>query len=594
MNTFAQSRWDLGELFSGTVGEEIDVFIRDMQDCAASLETRRSLLTDEIDSGVFLDVLSNYARLVELTFRISAFAYLKFTEDTQNQATLDFQNRLDPILTDISNRTLFFGLWFKELPDQTVTRLIAASGEESPLGDVSYFLESLRRFKPYTLSEREEQIITLKDSSGVNTLLKLYEMITSRFKFKLEVDGEEKILTRDQLTANFRHPSPQIREATYLELNRVYRENALVLTEIYTSRVRDWHDEQLGLRNYGSALSVRNIANDVPDKAVDALLSVCRENNEIFHRYFKLKARWLGMDKLRRYDIYAPLAKSEKSYPFEQAVDLILRSFHSFSPKMAELAERMFVGKHLDSEIRSGKRGGAFCYFVLPEYAPWVSVNYSGKARDVATLAHELGHAVHAQMASAHNLLVCHAPLPLAETASVFAEMLLMDNLLTQESDLGVRRDILAHAVDDAWATIQRQAYFTLFERQAHQSISDGDGVDALNSAYMELLQEQFGDSVELYDEFKREWLLVPHLFNTPFYTYAYSFGQLLVYALYQRYKVQGEAFIPDYFKILSYGGSASPETVIREAGIDIASQSFWQGGFDVLKHMIDELEELG
>jgi oligoendopeptidase F len=280
-------------------------------------------------------------------------------------------------------------------------------------------------------------------------------------------------------------------------------------------------------------------------------------------------------------------------YPFDQAASLVLDTFERFSPRLAAYARQVFVDGHLDSEVRKGKDSGAFCYGVLPGLTPWVLLNYTAKARDVATMAHELGHAVHSLMAGEHSILTFHSTLPLAETASVFSEQLLTDRLLQEEPDVAVRRDLLVHALDDAYATVTRQAYFVLFERQAHDMIAKGATADELSAAYVANLEEQFGDAVSLSDEFKWEWISIPHIYRTPFYCYAYSFGQLLVLSLYQRYRQEGAAFIPTYLRILAHGGSQSPAAILGEAGIDMASPAFWQGGFDVIGDMIDELEAL-
>jgi oligoendopeptidase F len=418
-------------------------------------------------------------------------------------------------------------------------------------------------------------------------------MITNHFTFSLEVDGEKKSLTRDQLVSYYYNSSPEIRRAAYQELYRVYAENSTVLAQIYSHRVRDWHAEGIELRGYSSPISARNLGNDLPDEVVDTLLSVCRKNAILFQRYFLLKARCLGLEKLRRYDIYAPLAKAEKKYDFSFARQLVLDTFQEFSPQVANLAKRVFDHQHLDSETRRGKRGGGFCYAALPELTPWVLVNYSGRPGDIATLAHELGHSVHAMLAKDHSILSFHAPQPLAETASIFAEMQLTDRLLREEQDPGVRRDLLVRVLDDAYATVIRQAYFTLFERDAHRMLVEGKSFDELADHYVSNLSEQFGKAVELTDEFRWEWITVPHIYDAPFYTYSYSFGQLLVLALYQQYRREGAAFIPRYLKILSYGGSETPLKILQEAGLDITCATFWQGGFDVLDNMITDLTSI-
>lgn len=272
---------------------------------------------------------------------------------------------------------------------------------------------------------------------------------------------------------------------------------------------------------------------------------------------------------------------------------MVLDSYRAFSPQVAAMVQRVFDENHIDSEVRLGKQAGAFCLAALPELTPWVMVNYDGSAYDVAVLAHELGHAIHAMLASHQSILTQQAALPLAETASVFGEMQLTDCLLSQEKDPGLRRDLLARAIDDAYVTVMRQAFFTTFERDAHRMINDDCTVEELTAHYLDNLREQFGEAFDVSGEFRWEWLIVPHLYESPFYTYAYSFGQLLVLSLYQQYRREGESFVPRYLKILSYGGSESPIKILGEAGLDVTSPAFWQAGFDVIGGMIAELEEL-
>jgi oligoendopeptidase F len=419
-------------------------------------------------------------------------------------------------------------------------------------------------------------------------------MITNKFVFELEVEGEKKKLTRGELMTYVRHPALEMRAAAYQELYRVYGQEASVLSQIYIHRVRDWANENVKLRNFSSPIAVRNLANDIPDKVVDTLLNVSAEQAPVFHRYFRLKAGWLGMPKLRRYDLYAPLNKeSGKKIAYGDAVDMVLDSLNEFSPVVATHARRVFDEGHIDSEVRPGKRGGAFCASILPGVTPWVLANYTEEPREVATLAHELGHAIHALMAADHSVLTFHSALPLAETASVFAEMLLTDRLLAEENDPALRRDILAEAIDDAYATILRQAYFVIFEREAHRMITEGSTNDQLNQLYLSNLTQQFGDSIEINEEFQREWICIPHIYHTPFYCYAYSFGQLLALSLYQRYKEQGEAFKPTLLKILTYGGSASPDHILNEAGVNMADPDFWRGGLKFIEGMVNELEKI-
>ncbi|MBK9780658.1 MAG: M3 family oligoendopeptidase [Anaerolineales bacterium] len=581
------SKWDLSQLYSGYDSPELENAFDMIEEQVASFEGVRNKLTPDISTEQFMDVMKADETSTRIANKLYSFAGLSFTADTQDQKAQALQARVMQFLAENQNRTLFFSLWWKELDDANAKRLMDVSG------DYRYYLEAMRLYKPHTLSEAEEKIVNLKNVTGVNALGNLYDSITSRYMFKLKVGGKEKEMTAGELYSYRYSTDPAVRAASYQSQFKVLAEDGNILGQIYQTIVRDWHSENINLRKFKNSIAPRNLSNDVPDEAVEALLNVARKNVSIFQRYFKMKAKHLGMKKIRRYDIYAPLAASKKTYDWNTAVNMVLDAFQGFSPKVAELAKRVFDQNRIDSEVRKGKRGGAFCWGFLPEETPYVLVNYQGNSREVATLAHELGHAIHAMLAEHHSTYTFHSSLPLAETASTFAEMVLIDKLLSEEKDESVRRDILFKQMDDAYATIMRQSYFALFEKTAHELTQKNASVDDLANAYLENLKEQFGDSLELSDEFKWEWVGIPHIYQTPFYVYAYAFGQLLVYALYQQFKAEGESFKPKYLKILSAGGSEAPEKILSEAGINIRDPKFWQGGFDVLEKLVSELEKL-
>ena len=583
--TYEISAWDLSHLLPSTEATILEATVAELEQAVQAVEADRELLSDEMSTGEFNQFLQKYEAATRLAYKLGAYAGLWFAADTQSQEALSFKGRIDQLMLEAQNRTLFFSLWWKAQNDATAARLMAEAG------DLTYFLQEMRNFKPYTLSEAEEKIINLKDVNGIEAVVTLYDMLTNKFVFKLVVDGVEKSLTREELMTYVRHPEPDLRQAAYDELYRVYAGEETVLAQIYNYRVRDWANEQVAVRKFGSPIAVRNLANDIPDAVVDALLEVIQDEAKVFHRYFTLKAKWLELPKLRRYDLYAPLSRAQKKVPYAEAVEMVLATFNAFSAEVGAHAGRVFAENHIDSAIRSGKRGGAFCASILPELTPYVLMNYTGEVRDVAVLAHELGHAIHAMLASDHSVLTFHSALPMAETASVFAEMLLTEHLLAQEKDPAIRRDLIAAALDDAYATVLRQAYFVLFEREAHQLVMEGKMMTELHQAYLANLQDQFGQVVDIADVFQHEWIAIPHIYHVPFYCYAYSFGQLLVLALYQQYKEQGQAFVPKYLKILAYGGSASPDHILTEAGIDMSSADFWRGGFRVIENMVDELE---
>ncbi|HSJ86140.1 MAG TPA: M3 family oligoendopeptidase [Anaerolineales bacterium] len=584
---YAPTRWSLGELYPSFASPELQAAFDNVEEQVMSFEGVRGKLNPDMDPDQFMEIVRASEETARIINKIYAFTGLSFNSDTQDQIAQTYMARVQQFAAQMQNRILFFSLWWKELDDINAERLMNTAG------DYRYYLEEMRHFKPHTLSEAEEKIINIKDVTGAAALNTLYDAITNRYVFKLEVDGETKELTRGQLTAYVQGPDADLRAKAYQELYRVYGADGLILGQMYQTLARDWYNENVDLRKFASPISARNLQNDIPDEAVKALLEVARKNAKIFQRYFKLKARQLGVNKLRRYDIYAPIANSDKKFEYDAATKMVFDSFRSFDPQLADMAQRVFDQNHVDSEVRKGKRDGAFCWSVLPDMTPYVLLNYQGRARDVATMAHELGHAIHAMLASHHNTFTFHSSLPLAETASTFGEMMLTEKLLAEEKDESVRRDILFKQIDDAYATIIRQSYFALFEKQAHDMVQKNASVNDLSAAYMENLKEQFGDSVELSDEFQWEWVSIPHIYHTPFYVYAYAFGQLLVFSLYQQFKAEGDAFKPKYLKILSAGGSEAPAKILADAGIDVRSAKFWQGGFDVLDKLVSELERL-
>ncbi len=583
----SQTSWDLSDLFPSPDSEELEIAFRTLEEQSDLFEAYRSKLTDSLSVESLLEIIRHLEMISNLGNRLYSYSSLLFTQDTQDQQAISLMGRVEQFSASLSNRLLFFSLWWKDLPDEVSSRLMEGAG------DYRYFLEEMRHFKPHTLSEPEEKVINFKNVTGSSALINLYDQITNRYRFNLVVEGEQKMLSRGELMVYARHPEPHLRQAAYQELYRVYAQDGPILGQIYQNLVRDWHNEQVLLRNFSTPLAARNLSNDIPDPVVDTLISVCQRNAPIFQRYFKLKARWLHMDRLQRWDLYAPLAGSEKTFPFKDGVQLVYQALESFDPQFSTLAEKVFLEQHIDSEIRPGKRSGAFCLTAAPELTPWILLNYQAKAEDISTMAHELGHAIHAMLASHHNLFSFHASLPLAETASTFAEMALMDHMLLEVDDERIRRDMLFRQMDDTYATILRQSYFALFERQAHEMIRENASSDDLSEAYFDNLKNQFGDSVILGNEFRWEWVSIPHIYHTPFYVYAYSFGQLLVLSLYQRYLLEGDSFKPDYFKILASGGSCSPVEILANAGVDVFQDAFWQGGFNKIEQRLAQLEQI-
>jgi oligoendopeptidase F len=584
---FTQAPWSLKDLYEGFDDSKYKAAFEEVKAGVEEFQAYRDQLKPEISEDLFIGIITEYEHFFRLMSRLNGFAQLAFAADTQDEKAQAEVARVDQFQAEMSNKTIFFSLWWKALDDENADRLLNVSG------DFRYWLETMRNFKDFTLSEPEEKIINIKDVTGVNALNMLYDSITNRYVFKLEVDGEEKEMTRGEISALVREPDPDVRAGAYQEMYRVYQQDSPILGQIYQAIVRDWRNENLNLRGFKKPISVRNLVNDIPDEVVEILLDVTKKNAKHFHRFFQLKADLLGMDKLRRYDIYAPVEKSDKKYKFEEAADIVLDSFYEFDTKFGDMANMIFKENHVDSEVRKGKMSGAFCATIEPALTPWVLLNYQGRPDDVATMAHELGHGIHSLMAQEHSAFTQHACLPLAETASTFGEMMLIDKLLAQETNEAVRRDLLFRQMDDSFATILRQNYFAMFEKEAHEMIAQGAQVSDLAEAYFKNLQDEFGDSVKLSDEFRWEWIMIPHIHGVPFYVYAYAFGQLLVLSLYKQYQEEGESFKPRYMDILAAGGSIAPVELLAKAGIDVTTPEFWQGGYDVIDEMVTRLEGL-
>lgn len=537
----------------------------------------------------FRALVETLASLTALAHRLSGFADLAFSQDTQDQRAQAFLADMDEKMARLNNELLFFKIWWKQLPEEEAESLLEATAE------FGYWLRRTRALRRYSLSEAQERVVNLKNTTGCTALVSLYDSITNRYRYHSQTlpDVPDREMSRDELMMYVRSDKPAVRAAAYRELYRVFGQDGPILGQIYQSVVRDWRLENMELRGYESPIAVRNLANDLSASAVDSLLEVCRSKVSLFGEFFHLKARVLGLGRLTRYDLYAPLVVDSESLDFRQGLTEVLAAFYRFSPQFKELASRIVDEGRLSARPAPGKRGGAFCYSMTPEDTPWVMMTYNGRRQDLFTLAHELGHGIHSQLAVEHNIFHFHATLPLAETASTFGEMLLASRLLGRAKDKRQRADLLFHLLDDAYATVGRQAFFALFETQAHQMLSQGATVDEVAEAYLENLRLQFGESLDLSDEFRWEWVSIPHIFHTPFYVYAYSFGQLLVYSLWRLYESQGQAFAPRLTELLAAGGSAPPEEILSRAQLGPLDHKFWEGGFEVIAGFLEELKAL-
>lgn len=572
---YKTSTWDL----SGITPKNFSATCNYIEKKTKAIESRRKLLTNRISSKQFLSIVNQLEDLRKDIAKISCSASLKFSENSANQEAAAKQTRIDTFLTKINNRLIFFDLWFKDLPKKKAEQLIAASGGNK------YFLASMRKRKPYTLKENEEKIINIKDITGNSALNSIYNTLTSQFVY----DYRRKKVTQNELLMLVKSKDARKRKDAYISLLSKYSDYKDVLGAIYKNIVNDWREESIGLRGFKTPINVRNINNDLPDEAVAALLKICEKNEYLFQRFFEIKRKKLKLAKMHRFDIYAPVEQKEKKISYDKAVSLVLETFNEFSPDFGKAAETIIKNNHVHSKIQKNKHTGAYCCSVTAKLPPFVLLSYKKMPRDVSTLAHELGHGVHHMLARDNSEFTFHSCLPLAETASIFSEMLLSEKMIRDEPQAA--KALLFTKLDEIYASIIRQAGFVRFEMKAHEMIEEGKTIQDISNAYLADLRKQLGPKVDVDSHFQYEWSCIPHIFHTPFYCYAYAFGNLLVLALWEMYQQQGKAFVPKMLKFLATGGSASPVEITREIGVDITSEKFWQQGFTAIEKMIAKVK---
>jgi oligoendopeptidase F len=498
--------------------------------------------------------------------------------------------RMQEVGTEIATHLIFFDLEIGKIPQDTFDRIIG----DAALDAYCHYLQHQRVMAKHYLSEPEEKILEETANTGRRALGRLFTEITSRQKFKVKIKRRTKELTQSELLALLYDPDRATRQAAAESFTSGLKDNHHVVHFIFNTLL---HDKAVKdrLRGYAEPEESRHEDNELSKDIVQNVVDVCVENYDIVADYYHLKRRLLGLDELTHYDRYAPILDGHAEMSFDEARNVVLSSFGEFSPHIHDITEPFFSKRWIDAEVKQGKFGGAYCSSLSPDWHPYVFMNYTGKPRDVMTLAHELGHGIHGVLACKQNLLNYHSSLPMAETASVFGEMLVFERLQRELTDPREKLALLAEKIEDTFATVFRQVAMFRFEQQAHRLRRERGEltVETVNNLWQTNMQEMFQDSLRLGDDHAWWWLYIPHVFQSPFYVYAYSFGELLVLALYARYKQEGEPFIEKYINLLAAGGSASPPELLRAMDIDIADRAFWQGGVNMIRRMVEQAKEL-
>ncbi len=540
-----------------------------------------------LDTGALLAAIQEYEALQTRMAKPFCYAHLLFAADSGNETYRALSQRCSELGSTLSQQLLFFDLELMELSDPRFESFCA----HPEAGEYIHFLEGIRKFRPHTLKENEERLLTRKDLTGVRAFTKLFDELSASLKYRMELDGEERDFTGEELLSLLHHTSPDVRFRAMTVFLERHGEHGIVFNAVFNNMALD-HGQEMELRSYRTPIQPTNIGNEIPDDAVEHLMSVTEANYGLAQEYFRIKAGMLKMDKLRNCDIYAPVAEAERNYTFAEAQELVVASYRDYDPEFGTIVDAFFTERRVDVLPRTGKSGGAFAMGISPVIPPFLLLNYTGTLRDLATIAHEAGHGLHFVISQKQKMLNYHAPLPLAETASVFGEMLLTRRLLDNEQDPVVRRSLLCAKIEDIIATTFRQTVLTRFELRLHNE--RGSGLlsnDRIAEIWLEENGKLYGDSVEMIPAYRWGWSYISHFIHSRFYCYSYTFAELLVLALFQKYREEGDSFKPGYRTLLESGGALSPADTARLAGIDITDGGFWQKGYNALAILIEELK---
>jgi oligoendopeptidase F len=585
--------WNLQELFGGVDDPALPEALEQVaKDAEVFAQTYRGTISvaGGPDASHMLRGLEELERLYDALNRPAAYAFLLFAGDTSKHEHRNLQQRVEQRYTDINNTLLFFSLEWLELADEDAQRLL----DDPLLANYRHYLQSSRRYKPHTLSEAEERVINEKDITGKQAWQRLFTELTASLSFPFEQGGETLHLPLDVLLSQkMRDTDRALRQQAHTVLYEVLGQHVQTLAYLYNTLMQD-HLTMDRLRHYPDPMAQRNLSNEIAAETVETMMHVVEQNQAIAQRYFTLKAQLLNLPRLQIYDQYAPIAQSRVQISYQDAQQIILEAFGAFDPTFHTIANDFFTHNWIDAEIRTGKRGGAFCSGFTPHHHPYVLCNYTDDLRDVMTVAHELGHGIHFSLARKQTLLNYYSTLPLAETASVFGEMLVFEHLLNNQADATARLALVCGKIEDIFATIFRQTVLTRFEQSAFAGRSkERLTPEQLGEYWQHANQRYYGDAIEQTTGYEMGWSYIPHFVHTPFYCYSYVFGELLVLALYGMYREEGASFIPRYKTLLESGGSQTPDDLLRDMGVNTQDPTFWQRGFDEVQRLVAWAEEL-
>lgn len=537
----------------------------------------------ELSPATFARTVRRLERIQVNLGRIDTYAFLNFVTQVKNDEASAFLQKSKEEASRINKELVFFDLEWAKM-DQASADIFLESPE---CASFRHYLSNLRRYATHLLSQTEEALLLEISPVGRESWLTLFEKLMGHMEFGEKKRSEEEVL------ADLYATEPAVRKDAALELTQGLEGQLHILSHIFNTVLAEKMIEDR-LRHYPSWISARNLDNELEQETVEALINSCTARYDIVQRYYNTKKKTLGLEVLYDYDRYAPLpGLPERLVPWQECREIVLDGFRSFSPEMADIATLFFENNWIHAPLLTGKRGGAFAHPAVPDANPYILVNYTGNIRDVSTVAHELGHGIHQYLAQDMGYFNSDTPLVLAETASVFAELLIFHKQLEGLDEVAGRKAFICQKLESIFATVFRQVSMNRFEDLVHTERRErGEvAVEQLSALWMKSQRAMFGESVSLGDHYKTWWSYIPHFLHTPGYVYSYAFGELLVLALYRRYQEQGAQFIPKYLHLLSQGGSQSPYALLAPFNIDLNDPSFWQGGLHVIEEMLEKIE---
>ena len=577
--------WDLTDLYAGPDDPALENDVSETETAAAAFRERYHGKVAQLDATALAEAIAERERIDEVFTRAAYFAHLNFSTNMADSARGALVARMTEKGAAVDTELLFFTLELAEIDDEPAEVLIAAP----ELADRRHWLQSLWKFRPYLLTEPEERILTEKSVSGVSAWSRLYEELLASLRVPL--DGEE--LALETAMAKLYDPERDVRSAAAEAITATLEPGLRTRASVYNAILLDKSIDDR-LRGYDNWLSSRNLANETTDEAVQALIDAAVSRYDVPQRYYRLKARMLGLERLSHYDRFAPVAKDTSKTPWDEARALVVEAYADFATEAGEIVERFFEENWIDAPVRTDKRHGAFCATTIPGVHPYVLTNYTGDRRSILTLAHELGHGLHGALSQPLGLYNASTPLTTAETASVFGEALTFKRLLAVEDDPRRRLDLLAGRIEDAIATVFRQITMNRFEHAVHTERREAGEIapERFGELWLEQQATLFSDAVDL-DGYTPWWSYIPHFTGVPGYVYAYAYGYLFSLAIYRRYEQEGEAMVEPYLDLLRAGGSRTPEELAALVGLDLSDPAIWAAGIEALAVDLDEAESL-